>query len=115
MATASEGVSIASTYGATLARVLPVKDSPRLAENLRAMAAGESLDFHDLAIERVQLDRCEAELARHLQRAKHRAGAFPSEFATDELRRLKREHGAVLDRLAELSGLLLLVPLRRAL
>jgi hypothetical protein len=92
-----------------------VKDSARPAENLTAMASGESLDFHDLALERVQLERCEAELARDLECAKRRAGAFPSGFATHELRRLKREHGAVLDSLAELSGLMLLVPLRRAL
>jgi hypothetical protein len=79
------------------------------------VAAGGSIDFHDLALERVQLERCEAELARDLECAQRRAGAFPSEFATSEVRRLKREYGAVLDSLAELSGLMLLVPLRRAL
>jgi hypothetical protein len=79
------------------------------------MASGESLDFHDLALERLQLERCEAEVARDLEHAKRRAGAFPSDFHTNELRRLKREYGAVLDSLAELSGLMLLVPLRRAL
>jgi hypothetical protein len=92
-----------------------VKDSARPAENLRVMAARESLDFHGLALERVQLDRCEAELAQDLERARRRAGAFPSEFATNELRRLMHEHGKVLDSLAELSGLMLLIPLRRAL
>jgi hypothetical protein len=86
----------------------------RRAQNLTRMSLEEHLDFHDLAVERVQLERREPELARRLQVAKQRADAFPSEFGTHEVRKLKLERQAALDRLAELSGLLLLVPIRHA-
>ena len=76
------------------------------------MGFEKQLDFHDLAVERVQLERREPELAKRLQLALQRAGAFPSEFGTHEVRKLKLERQTVLDRLAELSGLLLLVPIR---
>jgi hypothetical protein len=84
----------------------------REAENLTGMRLEERLDFHDLAVERVQLERREPELARRLEVAKQRADAFPSEFGTHEVRKLKLERQTALDRLAELSGLLMLVPIR---
>ncbi len=76
------------------------------------MAAEEQPDFAALAVERVRLERREPELAEQLQRAVHRAGAFPSEFGTREVAKLQREQQLLQDRLAELSGLLLLVPLQ---
>jgi hypothetical protein len=91
-----------------------VQDSAGRIENLTWMALQERLDFHDLAVERVQLERREAELIRRSQLALQRATAFPSEFGAHELRKLKLELQVVLDRLAELSGLLLLVPIRPA-
>ena len=54
------------------------------------------------------------ELDRHLERARYRASAFPSEFGTHEVRKLERDERAILDRVAEISGLLILVPLRHA-
>ena len=68
------------------------------------MGFEKQLDFHDLAVERVQLERREPEVAKRLQLALQRAGAFPSEFGTHEVRKLKLERQTVLDRLAELSG-----------
>ena len=76
------------------------------------MAAEEHPDFAELAVERVRLERREPELAEQLQRAKHRASAFPSEFGSHEVRKVRRELRVVRDRLAELSGVLLLVPLQ---
>ncbi len=76
------------------------------------MAAEEHPDFAELAVERVRLERREPELAEQLQRAEHRAGMFPSEFGAHEVRKLTRELRTVRDRLAELSGVLLLVPLQ---
>ena len=76
------------------------------------MAAEEQPDFAALAVERVRLERREPELAELLQRALHRVGAFPSEFGAREVAKLQREQQLVHDRLAELSGLLLLVPLQ---
>ena len=75
------------------------------------MGADDVLDFDELALEHIRLKRREPELERQLERARHRAGAFPSEFGFREVRKLKREQSAVRDRLAELSGLLILVPL----
>jgi hypothetical protein len=84
-------------------------------ENPTAVIAEDDfLDFDALAIEHIRLERRVPELARQLERAVHRAGAFPSDFGRHEVRKLKRERQAILDRLAEISGLMLLVPLRRA-
>lgn len=76
-------------------------------------AAEEFLNFDELALEHIRLERHKLELARQLERTVHRASAFPSEFGSHEVRKLDRERQTVHDRLAELSGLLLLVPLRR--
>ncbi len=75
------------------------------------MGADDVLDFDQLAIEHIRLKRRELELEAQVERAQHRADAFPSEFGLHELRKLKREQSSVRDRLAELSGLLILVPL----
>src|SRR5260221_4714641 len=75
------------------------------------MRADDVLDFDQLALEHIRLKRREPELERLLERARHRAGAFPSEFGLHEVRKLRREQSTVRDRLAELSGLLILVPL----
>ena len=75
------------------------------------MGADDVLDFDQLALEHIRLKRRESELEKQLERARHRAGAFPSEFGLHELRKLTRERSDVRDRLAELSGLLILVPL----
>lgn len=72
------------------------------------------LDFNELALEHVRLERRLAELDRRLEQATHRAAAFPSEFGRHEVGKLDRDRQLILDRLAELSGLLILVPLRRA-
>jgi hypothetical protein len=89
-----------------------VEEFNRPGENLTQVSLHDHLDFHDLAVERVQLERREPELAKRLQLARQRAGAFPSEFGTHEVRKLRLEQQTILDRLAELSGLLLLVPIR---
>ncbi len=75
---------------------------------------GDALDFDGLALEHVRLHRRLQELDRHLERARYRASAFPSEFGTHEVRKLERDERAILDRVAEISGLLILVPLRHA-
>lgn len=89
-----------------------MKDSTGVGKNPSTMAAEEQPDFAALAVERVRLERREPELAEQLQRALHRAGAFPSEFGLREVAKLKREQQLLVDRLAELSGLMLLVPLQ---
>jgi hypothetical protein len=75
---------------------------------------GDALDFDGLALEHVRLHRRLQELDRQLERAQHRASSFPSEFGTHEVRKLKRDEQAILDRVAEISGLLILLPLRHA-
>ncbi len=75
------------------------------------MAAHKLPDFDELAIERVRLERREPEIKRELERAEHRAGAFPSSFAMREVRKLRLERQTMLDRIDELNALLL--PLRR--
>lgn len=82
------------------------------AENVTFVAAADFLDFHQLAIERLRLERRERDLARQLERLIERVGAFPSAFGAHELRKVRRERQEVIDRLAELEGLLLLLPLR---
>jgi hypothetical protein len=75
------------------------------------MAADELPDFDELAIELVRLKRREPELIRRLERAEDRAVAFPSDFGMREVRRLRIERQAMLDRIDELNALLL--PIRR--
>jgi hypothetical protein len=75
------------------------------------MAADELPDLDELAIELVRLERRKPELTRQLERAEERAGAFPSSFGMREVRRLKLEVQAMLDRIDEVDSLLL--PLRR--
>jgi hypothetical protein len=75
------------------------------------MAADALPDFDELALELVRLERRESELARRLDRAEERAGQFPSSFAMREVRRLRLERQAMLERMEELDTLLL--PLRR--
>ena len=62
-----------------------MKDSTGVGKNPSTMAAEEQPDFAALAVERVRLERREPELAEQLQRALHRAGAFPSEFGLREV------------------------------
>jgi hypothetical protein len=78
---------------------------------MQRMAADELPDLDELAIELVRLERRKPELTRRLGRAEERAGAFPSSFGMREVRRLRLEFQAMLDRIDELDALLL--PLRR--
>jgi predicted nucleic acid-binding Zn-ribbon protein len=75
------------------------------------MAADELPDLDELSLELVRLERREPELARQLERAEQRAGAFPSSFGMREVRRLKLELQAIRDRIDGLDAMLL--PLRR--
>jgi hypothetical protein len=75
------------------------------------MAADELPDFNELAIELVRLKRREPELIKRLERAEHRAVAFPSAFGEREVRRLRQERQAMIERIDELNALLL--PIRR--
>jgi hypothetical protein len=75
------------------------------------VAADKLPDFDELAIELVRLKRREPELVRRLERAEDRAVAFPSEFGTREVERLRKERQAMLERIDELNALLL--PIRR--
>lgn len=75
------------------------------------MAADELPDLDELSIELVRLERRQSELASQLERAEERAAAFPSSFGMREVRRLRLEQEALLDRIDELDALLL--PLRR--
>ena len=75
------------------------------------MAADELPDFDELALELVRLERRESEVARQLERAEERAGQFPSSFGMREVRRLRLERQASLDRMDQLHTLLL--PVRR--
>ncbi len=75
------------------------------------MAADELPDLDELSIELVRLERRQPELARQLERAEERAGQFPSSFGMREVRRLRLEQEAMVQRIDELDALLL--PLRR--
>jgi hypothetical protein len=75
------------------------------------MAADKLPDFDELAIELVRLKRREPELVKRLDRAEDRVVAFPSPFGMREVRRLRLERQAMLDRIDELNALLL--PIRR--
>ena len=75
------------------------------------VAGDDGTDLTELGIQLVQLKRREQEVARHLQLARHRADAFPSDARTREVSTLADTHEQLLTRIDELE--VLLAPLRR--
>ncbi len=62
--------------------------------------------FHDSAIELERLERLrEPALAKRLERARERAGAFPSSSATREVQKLTVEHREMIERIDGLKAI----------
>jgi hypothetical protein len=67
------------------------------------------VDFDDdadrvaLNVELGRLRGQEATVSRHLERARHRAGLFPSDFVLGELRKLTIEHSHLVDKIQKIE------------
>lgn len=70
------------------------------------MNVDESPDRVELLVELGRLNHREAAVARQLERSKHRAAMFPSDFVLAELRKLTVEHHQIVTRREELEALL---------
>jgi hypothetical protein len=75
------------------------------------MAVERLPDLDELAVDLVRLQRREKEARRHLELARERAVAFPSDFRAREVRKLADAHEEMLTRIDELEAALL--PTRR--
>ena len=63
------------------------------------MDVDEDAERIALTVELGQLRRREETVARHLERARHRAGLFPSDFVLGDLRKLSIEHNHLVVRI----------------